>query len=273
MTKYLLCLVLILLFSNAVAVAQSIYAWKDEKGQWYFSDVVPPGMSAKKMLDPLPKPESTPATSQTQPDASPLAIGKSQEKAFSNLPIADSLDIPPAASALRWLLISRRSAQAQTENSRRFSWWNPVQAFDSDEACFRYQAALATEYGPFPGNCIPAHEFTTGKEADVSVTDTQFEPVAVGFSGQLLSGRVFNRGQDTARNVVAKYRIRDRNGVIIAEGEASTSPADVPGMAFGEFRTPSIGGWSLEGVRAHTEANWVKNKLNSADRHTSRFTQ
>ena len=40
MTKYLLGLILILLSFTGVAVAQPIYGWKDEKGQWFFSDVV-----------------------------------------------------------------------------------------------------------------------------------------------------------------------------------------------------------------------------------------
>jgi hypothetical protein len=82
MTKYSLCLVLILSFCNAVAVAP-IYGWKDEKEQWHFSDLVPAGISAKKMLDGISTPESLPATPQTEPNPSPTAASNSQEKAVS----------------------------------------------------------------------------------------------------------------------------------------------------------------------------------------------
>jgi hypothetical protein len=77
------------------------------------------------------------------------------------------------------------------------------------------------------------------------VTDTQFEPTAVSFSSHLVSGRVFNRGQDTAQNVVAKYQIRDRNGVIIAQGEVPTSPGDIPERALEYFepRVLADGAW------------------------------
>lgn len=264
MTKYLLCLVLILLFSNAVAVAQPIYGWQDEKEQWHFSDVVPAGIAAKRIVDGIPASDSVPAAPQSAPSASSSA-SKSQEKAVSKLTTAQSSNVSPASTDRRWLLILPPSTHAKKENSSRFAGWRPMQLFDSDEACFHYKAALLTgspdslpSFSELNSNCIPAPEFTTGKAADVSVTDTQFEPTAVSFSSHLVSGRVFNRGQDTAQNVVAKYQIRDRNGVIIAQGEVPTSPGDIPGTGFGEFRTPSIGGWSLEGVRAQAEADWVK---------------
>jgi Domain of unknown function (DUF4124) len=98
MTKYSLCLVLILSFSNGVAVAQPIYGWKDKKGQWHFSDVVPGGISANKMLDGISTPESLPATPQTEPNPSPTAASNSQEKAVSNLQITDPSEISPARS-------------------------------------------------------------------------------------------------------------------------------------------------------------------------------
>jgi Domain of unknown function (DUF4124) len=265
MIRYSLCVVLILLFSNLVALAQPIYGWRDDKGQWYFSDMPPAGVSAKKIFDDIPASESLLATPQTQPNISLSATSKSQENPIWKLPSARSSAGSPASADRRWLLILPPSTRPKAEKSSPFAGWRPVRLFESDEACFGYKAALLSgipdslpSFSEVNSNCVPASEFITGKEADVSVTDIQFEPTAVGFSSHLLSGRVFNRGNNTARRVVAKYEIRDRNGVIIAQGEASTNPADITGVAFGEFRTPSIGGWSLEGVRAQAEADWVK---------------
>ena len=73
MTKYLLCLVLILLFSNAVAVAQPIYGWQDEKEQWHFSDVVPAGIAAKRIVDGIPASDS--GTSRSTESAKCFFIG------------------------------------------------------------------------------------------------------------------------------------------------------------------------------------------------------
>jgi hypothetical protein len=52
----------------------------------------------------------------------------------------------------------------------------------------RCQVAVLTRSGSFSelnSNYIPASKFITGKEADVSVTDIQFAPSAVGFGGHL----------------------------------------------------------------------------------------
>jgi hypothetical protein len=148
--------------------------------------------------------------------------------------------------------------------------WTPEQIFESEQTCNHHKAiVIANSLGLSDGvsslnsrllnsNCIPASEFISGKEVDVIVVATRFEPVAVGFNSHLLYGNVFNRGQATARNVVTKYQIRDSNGAIIMQGEVPTSPGDIPGLTFSEFRTPSIGGWSLSGLSVQAEADWSK---------------
>jgi hypothetical protein len=148
--------------------------------------------------------------------------------------------------------------------------WTPEQIFESEQTCNHHKAiVIANSLGLSDGvsslnsrllnsNCIPASEFISGEEADVIVIATRFEPVLVGFSSHLLYGKVFNRGQATARNVVTKYQIRDSNGSIIMQGEAPTSPGDIPRLTFSEFRTPNIGGWSLSGLSVQAEADWSK---------------
>jgi hypothetical protein len=106
--------------------------------------------------------------------------------------------------------------------------------------------------------CIPAAKLVTGKQADVVVVAQQFEIASAGFSSVLLSGKVFNRGQATARNVVAKYRIRSALGSVIMQGDVASSPGDIPGLAFGEFRTPSIAGWSANELIEQIEVDWAR---------------
>jgi hypothetical protein len=140
--------------------------------------------------------------------------------------------------------------------------------FESEKACNHYKAisianavrfstgVASRNFQVIYSNCIPASEFISGESADVLVVATGFEPVALNFSSHLVYGRVFNRGETTARNVVMKYQIRNSSGVIITQGEVPTSPGDIPGVTFSEFRTPTIGGWSLDGLRVEAQAHW-----------------
>lgn len=104
---------------------------------------------------------------------------------------------------------------------------------EGDGACNLYKIGLISEPLPAVGSqllnseCIPASEFTTGKDADVIIAATQFELVVTGSSSHLVSGKVFNRGQASARNVAAQYRVRDANGVTLAQGDAPTIPGEM----------------------------------------------
>ena len=48
MRKQLVFAVLAVLFAQS-ASAQQIYKWKDEKGQWHYSDFLPNGVTAEKL--------------------------------------------------------------------------------------------------------------------------------------------------------------------------------------------------------------------------------
>ena len=76
--------------------------------------------------------------------------------------------------------------------------------------------------------------------------------------GAFVSGRVFNRGQATARNVVVKYQVRSANGTTFTQGQTPTSPEDIPRLTFAEFRSQITGIGNLRGLSAHTEVDWAK---------------
>ena len=130
-------------------------------------------------------------------------------------------------------------------------------------ACNLYKIGLISDPLPAVGSqllnceCIPASEFTTGKDAYVIIATAQFELVVTGFSSHLVSGKVFNRGQASARNVAAKYRVRDTNGVTLAEGDALTTPGEMLDWHSATF-APSIGSWNLDGLSVEAEATWSK---------------
>jgi hypothetical protein len=252
MVTWSLSIVLFLVFLDQAALAEPIYKWKVDNGQRHFSDVLPTGVTGKTAVE-------GPLSDSRTPHAQPTPSGGNERE-----------DKSAASPRQRWLLIFPPTAQVGTGDTKRFSRWTPAQFFESEETCNHYKAivivnsvrlsdGVSSLNSPLlNSNCIPASEFITGKEADVIVAATRFEPVAVGFSSHLLYGKVFNRGQATARNVVTKYKIRDSNGSIIMQGEIPTSPGDIPGLTFSEFRTPSIGGWSLYGLSVQADADWLK---------------
>ena len=254
---------LLLIVTGETAFAQPIYRWKDEKGQWHFSNVSPPGVAGTKIIEsnsnPTEMPLSTPSAS---PDISSSSGNEDQDKAVPK--VSSSSEVSLKSSDRRWLLIFPPITPARMANSQRFSGWTPQQFFDSDKACNLHKALLINSLG-FPVNfellnseCIPAFDFVIGKEPDVIIVAAEFQPVAPGFSSYLVAGKVFNRGQTAARNVVTKYRIQNADGVIITQGEVPTSPDQMPGLSFAEFRSPSIGGMELDGLSVHAEAHWSK---------------
>ena len=259
-----LTLVPLLVFFGSVALAQSIYQWKDENGQWHFTDFPPvSGVKVTKVFEETPSTESSSVSPEVQPGISSPFGSESERKPDAKLQTRSS-DVSRAGPDTRWLLIFPPLKPPQKDDTKGFSGWAPDRFFDSDESCNRYKALLINDqFAPVDAQllnseCIPASEFISGKDADVIIAATQFEPAVTGFSSHLVSGKVFNRGLTTAPNVVTKYQVRDSNGVTLAQGEVPTTPGEIPRLTFGEFRTPSIGSWNLDGLSVEAEAIWSK---------------
>jgi Domain of unknown function (DUF4124) len=253
-------LVSLLVFYGSVSSAQSIYQWKDEKGQWHFTDFPPvSGAKVTKVFEETPSTESSPVDPEVQPGISSASGSESERKSDSKLQ-PHSSGVSHVGWDAQWLLIFPPLKPVQKDDTKRFSGWTPDKIFESDEACNRYKALLINDqfapvnYRLLSSECIPAFEYITGREADLIIAATLFEPVATGFSSHFVSGMVFNRGLTTATHVITKYQVRDRNGVTVAQGEVSTTPGEIPGLTFAEFRTPSIGSWTLDGLSVDAEA-------------------
>lgn len=265
-----LSLLLLLSLLRSAALAQPIYEWTDEKGQRHFSNFPPPGVAAKKLIDNIPTPDSVSPIPYSEPDVSPFASSESKEKSVSKLPNAGASDEPLVNSDHRWLLIFPQGARAKADDGKPFSGWLPREILDSREACTKARAIwIDNSWVVVEGSawvdpqaassvCIPAAKFVSGKESDVILVSKQFEIETPGFSSIFISGRVFNRGQAAAKNVVMNYRIRSALGSPLMAGDVSTTPSEIPGLAFGEFRMPSIAGWSAGELRVEVETDWLK---------------
>jgi hypothetical protein len=259
MPKQLLFVVLAVLFAQS-ALAQQFYRWKDEKGQWHYSDFPPSGVTAEKM-----KIGDNAQKSASQPSVPSTAEQKKTEDG-SDLPTHDASDIDTLGSVSRRLLVFPPS-----DSSKPFSEWIPVESFDSAQECSRARAlqiagslAQGTESGDFVdfrrlnSRCISLAEFKPLKEANVIVAATYLESDPGGFSTWVLYGRVFNGGQTTARNVLVRYRVRDARGIIYANGEIRPASHDILPLTFAEYRGQILGSAGGSDRWVETEANWSK---------------
>jgi hypothetical protein len=254
MRKQLIFLVLAVLFAQS-ALAQQIYKWKDEKGQWHYSDFPPSGVTAERMEsgDNAQKSASQPSVPST-PEQKKTEDG-------SDLPSHGASDIDPLGSVSRRLLVFPPS-----DPSKPLSEWIPVESFDSVRECSRAKALqiaalVATDRDDIrisKSRCISLAEFKPSKEANVIVAATYLESDPGGFSTWVLYGRVFNGGQTTARNVLVRYRVRDARGIIYANGEIRPASHDILPLTFAEYRGQILGSAGGSDRWVETEAKWSK---------------
>ena len=125
MRKQLIFVVLAVLFAQS-ALAQQFYKWKDEKGQWHYSDFPPSGVTAEKM-----ETGDNAQKSASQPSVSSTAEQKKTEDS-SDRSTQGASDVDPLGSANRRLLVFPPS-----DPSKPLSEWIPVESFDSVEECSR----------------------------------------------------------------------------------------------------------------------------------------
>ena len=261
MPKELLLVVLAALFAQ-LALAQQIYKWKDEKGQLHYSDFPPSGVTAEKLEG------ADIVQSDPQPSVSPTGEQRKVEDS-SGRSTQGASDVDLVGSASRRLLML-----PPPDLDKPLSEWTPVESFNSIDECTRARdlvvagsvvqsmdtrtAVDSVDFRGLNSRCISLAEFKPSKEANVLVAITRVGQDPGIFSSSVVFGRVFNRGQTTARNVVVKYRVRDARGNIYADGEVLPTPQDIPPLTFAEYRVQILGSLSGSDRWVQTEANWSK---------------
>jgi len=253
-------LVLLVLFST-VALAQQIYKWKDKKGQWHFSDTPPAEVRAERVkgLEVGPVPPVPPQI--VEP---PTTSGGSarEERAVSKAPTERKSSASSIRMTKSWLLLYSMKGI-------------PWESFESAEACEQYKHKLVTATlhgrvgsiggGGTPGGspymtsvCVSLFDFELSKEANVIVVIAGVGGAQRGRMRSVLSGRVFNKGVATARNVVVKYKAFNASGFIVGRGNIRIVPSDLPGLTAGEFSSEIRGGTGVAGLRVKTEVDWSR---------------
>jgi hypothetical protein len=250
-------LVFLAVFFAQPALAQEFYKWKDQKGQWYYSDFPPSGVTAEKLGT-----GDTPETLEVQPSVSSTGEQRKTEDSSGRSKQGAS-DVDPLRPASKRLLVFPPS-----DPSKPLSEWIPVESFDSVQECSRAKALqiaalVATDRDDIrisKSRCISLAEFKPSKEANVIVAATYLESDPGGFSTWVLYGRVFNGGQTTARNVLVRYRVRDARGIIYANGEIRPASHDILPLTFADYRGQILGSAGGSDRWVETEANWSKDE-------------
>jgi uncharacterized protein DUF4124 len=244
-------LVFLAVFFAQPVLAQEFYKWKDQKGQWHYSDFPPSGVTAERMES-----GDNAQKSASQPSV-PSTAGQEKMEDGWDRPARGASDVDPLESVSRRLLVFPPS-----DPSNPVSEWIPVESFESVKECQRARAVLLTpdteDFRIIRSRCISLAEFKPSKEAKMIVAATYLESDPGGFSTWVLYGRVFNGGQTTARNVVVRYRVRDTRGIIYANGEILPASHDILPLTFAEYRGQIVGSAGGSDRWVETEANWSK---------------
>jgi hypothetical protein len=290
MANWFISLFAFLAFFAPAALAQQIYKWKDEKGRSHFSHVPPTGVAAEKIMGGSSTPKASPVNPPNQKSnlSSPTGSGGKEED-LSKSPAGESSDVSSNKATDRWLLLLPPTTKEGNDISKPFSEWTPWQTFDSADACNRDKGILIansvrrrtksveregiiawilglrssktiTEVDQriVDSRCIPSDEIEPSKEANVLMVFEQSGFDQSGLTIPILYGRVLNRGQAMARNVVVKYQIRNNSGTIVGKGEIPTVPRNIPGITSAEFHGKIGGVGNLSGLSVHTEVDWSK---------------
>ena len=101
------------------------------------------------------------------------------------------------------------------------------------------------------------YRFQDKPSLDANVIVTSFKRVGRAPSARLV-GRVFNRGESTAKNVVVEFQVRNPHGVIKVKGKINAIPKDMPGKTFADFNGRIVGITDFNGLSIHTEPKWRK---------------
>ena len=253
MLKTLLLVVLAVFFTQ-LAWAQQFYRWKDEKGQWHYSDFAPKGVTVEKLA---------PGDADHKPASEPPFLLLPSKRKRQTVPI-----VPPNENLvlIPWgRLVDDCWCFLRPIRSKPLSQWIPVDSFASVKECNRARRLLiertpddSVDFRMLNSRCISLAEFKPSKQANVIMAVTELGPDPGGFSTSVLYGRVFNGGQTTARNVVVRYRSRDARGIIYAEGDIPTAPQDILPLTFAEYRGQIQGSVNGSDRWVETEAKWSK---------------
>lgn len=260
----LLLVLAVLVFPTALS-AQTFYKWKDEKGQWVFSQNPSAVGKATERVD---MPGSTADTSAAKSDnCVPFKLGVTRaNKEFSSrgssILVEDFqiklLDQTAAKTQLSWsarlrnvggsveplsLIVDVSDCQGfKLGSGERDSTLDPRQVISVSDTVLLTGPSAAT-VGRFAlrlgtaktaeSSSAPSQSVSSDAKADVVLISHRIQSDSEGF---WLVGRVRNRGRIPARNVRLTYKLRETGGARIPGGLFYLDGSELAPSAHAEFR-------------------------------------
>lgn len=253
------------IFLPAALSAQTVYKWKDEKGQWVFSHNPSPAGKAAERVD---MPGSTADAGAARNDnCAPFKVGEIRTNKESSsrgaaILVEDFqiklLDQTATKTILSWSARLRNVGTAfeplrvavdlsdcqgfKLGGGERESTLDPRQTKTlsdtvtltgtSAAAVGRFSLRLATS-GTAAYTTAPSHAIATEAKAEVVVISHRIESNSEGF---WLVGRVRNRGRVAARNVKLSYTLHESSGAQVPGGSFYLDGSELGPSAHIEFR-------------------------------------
>lgn len=272
-------LLTISLFSSSSSIAQTIYKWKDEKGNWRFSDVPPtatPGVEQRSMPQSKKSGTSPPNPIADEPSCRVFKVGETRQfkeytpsPDFPHLQMSDFqvrlVDASKDVSTFSYKLVIRNASRQRDAIQGTFELMDcngfslasePVAAqaiAAGDEITVSGSKTVFGEAGLKVGRFRASFKGAPKRTADVRVYYTQLQNVG---SEIYFAGEVTNVGLAIARNVKVTFVIKDERGLERPKDIAEVSPPDLKPGQTGIFRKRMFFLSDTRGYGWYSEAQW-----------------
>lgn len=252
--------------------AQTIYKWKDEKGQWHFSQTPPAGgQKIERRELPMPLPYEIPQDEPCAPfkageTRKPKAARPSVETPYLQIVGSEVrlLEAGKSSSKFSWKMRARNTAPQSETVQGVLTLLNcelfPIAIDKSELATIpggseitlsgtkTIVGDLASNVGRF--NIGLGHlekTATEPTEKNLPYSKPRVAVIATNLyrasdSNIYFSGEVYNAGSAVARNVKVSFTIKNENGNVVDRGTVSVEPSDLKpgGSAIFQKRIPGI---------------------------------
>lgn len=256
-------LFLAVLWLPAGLSAQTVYKWKDEKGQWVFSQNPPAGKSAERVDMPAPE-----AGAIKNERCEPFKVGeirsrKEASKGGSSVLVEDFqiklLDQTATKASLSWSARLRNQgttaeqltvivdvsdcqgfklgggARDGTLAARQVATLSDIVTLSGSTAptAGRFSVRLGTSGNAADSTSASSPAVATEAKAEVVIMSHRIESNSEGF---WLVDRVRNRGRAPARSIRLTYRLRETSGAEVPGGSFYLDASDLAPGANAAFR-------------------------------------
>lgn len=246
-------------------LAQTVYKWKDEKGQWVFSQNPPANKGAERVDMPAPAPESG-ATKNEK--CEPFKVGeirsrKEASKSGPSVLVEDFqiklLDQTTTTARFSWTARLRNQGTAPEQLSvvvdlsdcqgfklgggtrdssltaGQIATLSDIVTLTGSTAATagRFSLRLGTSRSTADSNPAPGQTVSIEPKAEVVVMSHRIESNSEGI---WLVGRIRNRGRAPARNIRLTYKLRETSGAEVPGGSFYLDASDLPPGANAAFR-------------------------------------